>query len=301
MRVQNRQPQVHDEGYVRAFLDGSIDPALMRRIGLPWSPTLVRRTLVGAGSAVLAARLALQLGVAVMCNGGTHHAHRDYGAGAQRSRLAAMINDLLTGLALLRCQRISNPRAMYPVALCSLAASRQLPPSQRSATRAVSAPSLSICRLVHLQRPGGFQVGWVACGGVGLAARPLQPPALTTAAEGNRHLCPRHPPAQTPVPLPRRLQRVPPSGTRAWSAACLSTWMSTKGTAPPQYSRAVSPGNAQCGAVLCCMLGASSAQLGSAATACEFCPRVRRRVCCHNMQLSLARNRSICLHLLYAL
>ena len=53
----------------------------MRRIGLPWSETLVRRTLVGAGSAVLAARLALQFGVACMCNGGTHHAHRDHGSG----------------------------------------------------------------------------------------------------------------------------------------------------------------------------------------------------------------------------
>lgn len=72
---------VHSEQYVRSFLDGSIDPAAMRRIGLPWSETLVRRTLVGAGSAVLAARLATQYGVAVMCNGGTHHAHRDFGAG----------------------------------------------------------------------------------------------------------------------------------------------------------------------------------------------------------------------------
>ncbi|GBF88042.1 histone deacetylase [Raphidocelis subcapitata] len=71
----------HDEGYVRAFLDGALPPQAMRRIGLPWSEALVRRTLIGTGSAVLAARLALQFGVAVMCNGGTHHAHRDFGAG----------------------------------------------------------------------------------------------------------------------------------------------------------------------------------------------------------------------------
>lgn len=78
--------QAHDEAYVRSFLDGSIDAAAMRRIGLPWSETLVRRTLIGTGSAVLAARLALQLGVAVMCNGGTHHAHRGFGAGARVQR-----------------------------------------------------------------------------------------------------------------------------------------------------------------------------------------------------------------------
>lgn len=53
----------------------------MRRIGLPWSERLVRRTTLGVGSAVLAARLALQYGVAVMCNGGTHHAHRAHGSG----------------------------------------------------------------------------------------------------------------------------------------------------------------------------------------------------------------------------
>lgn len=64
-----------------SFLDGTIDPASMRRIGLPWSAALVRRTLIGTGSAVLAARLALQYGVAVMCNGGTHHAHAARGAG----------------------------------------------------------------------------------------------------------------------------------------------------------------------------------------------------------------------------
>lgn len=72
---------VHDPAYVRSFLDGSISPEAMRRIGLPWSEALVRRALVGVGSAVLAARLALQFGVAVMCNGGTHHAHPAHGSG----------------------------------------------------------------------------------------------------------------------------------------------------------------------------------------------------------------------------
>lgn len=73
----------HDPGYVHSFLDGSISPAAMRRIGLPWSPALVQRTLIGVGSAILASRLALQLGVAVMCNGGTHHAHHSHGSGEE--------------------------------------------------------------------------------------------------------------------------------------------------------------------------------------------------------------------------
>ncbi|KAK9804399.1 hypothetical protein WJX72_010951 [[Myrmecia] bisecta] len=72
---------VHDQAYVTSFLDGSLSDAAMRRIGLPWSERLLRRTLIGTGSAVLAARLALQYGVACMTNGGTHHAHAGYGSG----------------------------------------------------------------------------------------------------------------------------------------------------------------------------------------------------------------------------
>jgi acetoin utilization deacetylase AcuC-like enzyme len=53
----------------------------MKLIGLPWSQKLVQRTLIGTGSAVLAARLALQYGVACMTNGGTHHAHWGHGSG----------------------------------------------------------------------------------------------------------------------------------------------------------------------------------------------------------------------------
>jgi hypothetical protein len=79
----------HDPAYVNSFLDGSISQQQMRRIGLPWSEQLVRRTLIGTGSAILAARLALQYGVACMTNGGTHHAHPDHGSGEQGSRSAA--------------------------------------------------------------------------------------------------------------------------------------------------------------------------------------------------------------------
>jgi len=72
---------VHGRAYVEAFLAGCLDAKAMRRIGLPWSEKLVRRTLVGTGAAVLAARLALQYGSAVMTNGGTHHAHAHHGSG----------------------------------------------------------------------------------------------------------------------------------------------------------------------------------------------------------------------------
>jgi acetoin utilization deacetylase AcuC-like enzyme len=71
----------HDASYVDAFFIGTLDAKAMRRIGLPWSPALVRRTTIGTGSAILAARLAMQFGVACMTNGGTHHAHAGHGSG----------------------------------------------------------------------------------------------------------------------------------------------------------------------------------------------------------------------------
>lgn len=76
---------MHDQAYVNNFISGDISAKKMRQIGLPWSEKLVKRTLIGVGSAILAARLALQYGVAVMCNGGTHHAHADHGSGKSSS------------------------------------------------------------------------------------------------------------------------------------------------------------------------------------------------------------------------
>lgn len=77
----------HTPEYVEQFLSGSISQQAMRQIGLAWSPELRQRTLIGVGSAVLAARLALQFGCAVMCNGGTHHAHPGHGSGTADAAL----------------------------------------------------------------------------------------------------------------------------------------------------------------------------------------------------------------------
>jgi acetoin utilization deacetylase AcuC-like enzyme len=72
---------IHDPAYVRSFLDGSVDPRTMRRIGFPWSPELVERTLASVGGTLCAARDALDLGVGGNLAGGTHHAFPSEGAG----------------------------------------------------------------------------------------------------------------------------------------------------------------------------------------------------------------------------
>lgn len=71
----------HDAGYVSAVLDGTVSAEIQRRIGLPWSETLVARSLATTGGSIAAARSALEYGLSGQLAGGTHHAHRDFGSG----------------------------------------------------------------------------------------------------------------------------------------------------------------------------------------------------------------------------
>ena len=72
---------VHDRKFVEDFCEGKMDPRAMRRIGLPWSPSLVRRTLLEVQGTTIAARLALERRLACNAAGGTHHSFADYGSG----------------------------------------------------------------------------------------------------------------------------------------------------------------------------------------------------------------------------
>lgn len=72
---------VHGGGYVAAFCEGRLDGRSQRRIGLPWTPGLVNRSLIAVGGTILTAELALRHGLACNTAGGTHHAFPDYGSG----------------------------------------------------------------------------------------------------------------------------------------------------------------------------------------------------------------------------
>jgi acetoin utilization deacetylase AcuC-like enzyme len=73
--------QVHDPTYIQAFCEGTLDPKAQRRIGLPWSQTLVKRSRTAVGGTILTAQLALEHGLACNTAGGTHHAFASYGSG----------------------------------------------------------------------------------------------------------------------------------------------------------------------------------------------------------------------------
>ncbi len=72
---------VHAPEYVDAFLEGTLDAAAVRRLGFPWSPALVARSLASVGGTWAATRAALEDGLAGHLAGGTHHAHREFGSG----------------------------------------------------------------------------------------------------------------------------------------------------------------------------------------------------------------------------
>jgi acetoin utilization deacetylase AcuC-like enzyme len=75
------QALAHCPAYVDAFCSGALPLEAMRRIGFPWSPELVERTLAEVSGTLLTAELALQHGLACNTAGGTHHAHRAEGSG----------------------------------------------------------------------------------------------------------------------------------------------------------------------------------------------------------------------------
>ncbi|PSB33778.1 histone deacetylase family protein [Chlorogloea sp. CCALA 695] len=72
---------VHTPQYVQAYIQGTLDAKAQRRIGLPWSPALVKRTNIAVGGTILTAKLALKYGLACNTAGGTHHAFPSYGSG----------------------------------------------------------------------------------------------------------------------------------------------------------------------------------------------------------------------------
>lgn len=71
----------HDPEYVSSFIMGTVPPQIMRRIGLPWSKTLVQRALASVGGTLSASVDALDGGWGGTLGGGTHHAFRSEGAG----------------------------------------------------------------------------------------------------------------------------------------------------------------------------------------------------------------------------
>ena len=80
--------QLHHPDYIDALFGNTLPAAKMRRIGFPWSPQLIERTLTSSGGTKLTVDLAYQYGMSIHLSGGYHHAHHDFGSGF------CLVNDL---------------------------------------------------------------------------------------------------------------------------------------------------------------------------------------------------------------
>jgi len=73
--------RAHSERYLDGILHGTLDRLEIRRIGFPWSPSLVTRSLATVSGCLRATDAALEDGVSGNLAGGTHHAMTDAGEG----------------------------------------------------------------------------------------------------------------------------------------------------------------------------------------------------------------------------
>ncbi len=90
----------HDGAYVDAVLTGTVPARVAREIGFPMTESVARRARAATGGTVLAARLALEQGLALNTAGGSHHARRSQGAGF------CVFNDVAVAASVVLAERL---------------------------------------------------------------------------------------------------------------------------------------------------------------------------------------------------
>ncbi len=81
--------RVHDPAYLARWRAGDVTHAEELRLGFPWTPELVTRSVYSAGGTLAATGDALARGWGLHLGGGTHHAYRDHAEGF------AFLNDVV--------------------------------------------------------------------------------------------------------------------------------------------------------------------------------------------------------------
>jgi acetoin utilization deacetylase AcuC-like enzyme len=95
--------RVHTEEYLERIFGDGLGDLEIRRLGVPWSARLLRRSRLAVAGTVLASEAALRDGLAGNLAGGTHHAFADRGEGF------CVLNDVAVAIRKLQheghCQR----------------------------------------------------------------------------------------------------------------------------------------------------------------------------------------------------
>lgn len=89
---------VHTPEYLGKLTNAGLSVAEQRRLGLPWTEALWLRSRLTAAGTLLAARAALEDGLAGNLAGGTHHAFADHGEGF------CVLNDVAVAIMRLRAE-----------------------------------------------------------------------------------------------------------------------------------------------------------------------------------------------------
>jgi acetoin utilization deacetylase AcuC-like enzyme len=97
---------VHTREYLDKLQSSGLSAAEQRRLGLPWSDSLWLRSRLACGGTLLAARTALDEGVAGNLAGGTHHAFADHGEGF------CVLNDVAVATSKLRAEGVIQRAAI---------------------------------------------------------------------------------------------------------------------------------------------------------------------------------------------
>jgi acetoin utilization deacetylase AcuC-like enzyme len=90
---------VHTHEYLAKLETSALSAAEQRRLGLPWSEALWQRSRLASAGTLLAARAALDQGLAGNLAGGTHHAFADHGEGF------CVLNDVAIAIRKLQAER----------------------------------------------------------------------------------------------------------------------------------------------------------------------------------------------------
>ena len=98
MAEADRVALAHDRTYVDQVFSGQVSEKIAREIGFPMNETVVTRARCAVAGTVLAARLALEHGIACNTAGGSHHARRGHGAGF------CVFNDVGVAVRVLRAE-----------------------------------------------------------------------------------------------------------------------------------------------------------------------------------------------------
>ena len=97
---------VHTGDYVSRLCNGNLTAKEMRRLGLPWSESLVRRSFYATGGTIAAAQVALAEGYSSNLAGGTHHSFADRGEGF------CVLNDVAIAIRALRARKLLKRAAI---------------------------------------------------------------------------------------------------------------------------------------------------------------------------------------------